>query len=226
MRKLALCLVLALAMMASALPVSAQAHVYAVHGIPGANGFPVDISVDGACAVTGFTFGTVGGPLTLSVGTHTVNIYVANTLNPCSGAPALSASPNLADGGTYALVAHLTDSGAPTLSGFPIDVRNPGPGQGRFIVHHTAAAPCVDVRVARDENSKNGPAVNVLNFCNGAQIPAAFRPGDWYAILSVAGTPVFGPTLLSLKPRTAQLVFAVGVFPETFTYIVKAVPTE
>jgi hypothetical protein len=224
MRKLSLFCLFAFALVAIALPASAQmAYVYAVHGIPGANGFPVDIAVDGACAVTGFTFGTVGGPLSLSAGPHIVQVYVANTMNPCSGSPALSANPSLEAGKSYALAAHLTAAGAPTLSGFELDLSNLGPGQGRFIVHHTAQAPCVDVTVTRGDNTRN--AVNVPNFCNGAQIPAAFRPGDWNVTLSVGGNPVFGPTPVNLKPKTAQLIFAVGVFPSSFTYIVKTIPS-
>lgn len=211
-------------LLAVAVPAVAQSsYVYAVHGIPGANGFPVDISVDGNCAVTGFTFGTVGGPLTLPPGMHVVSIFVANSMNPCSGTAALTASPSLDAGKTYALVAHLTANGQPTLSGFELDLSKTAPGQGRFILHHTAAAPAVDVTVYRGEGNGKAPSVTVPNFTNGDQVPAAFRPGDWYATLSVAGTVVFGPTPLHLKPKTAQLVFAVGVFPESFTYIVKEI---
>jgi len=225
MRNLMIKSVFALAVVASALPVAAQtAYVYAVHGIPGTNGFPVDIAVDGACAVTGFTFGSVGGPLSLSAGAHTVNIYAANTTTPCSGSPALTASPTLASGNTYALVAHLTEGGSATLSGFPIDLSKTASGNGRFILHHTAAAPTVDVTVNRGDGGGKAPSTTIPGFANGAQVGAEFRPGDWYASLSVGGTPVFGPTLLTLAPKTAQLVFAVGVFPDTFTYIVKVIP--
>lgn len=225
MRNLMMKSVFALALVASALPVSAQtAYVYAVHGIPGANGFPVDISVDGACAVTGFTFGSVGGPLSLSAGAHTVNIYAANTTTPCTGAPALTATPTLDNGKTYALVAHLTAGGSPTLAGFAIDLSKNSAGNGRFILHHTAAAPAVDVTVNRGDGGGRAPSVTIPHFANGDQVGAEFRPGDWKATLSVSGTPVFGPTLLTLAPKTAQLVFAVGVFPDSFTYIVKVIP--
>jgi hypothetical protein len=213
----------AFVLVAIALPAHAQmAYVYAVHGIPGANGFPVDIAVDGNCAVKGFTFGNVGGPLSLSAGTHFVQVFAANTTNPCSGSAALTASPNLMAGKTYALAAHLTAAGDPTLSGFELNLSRTSPGAGRFIVHHTAAAPCVTVGVARGDNTNH--AVQIPNFCNGSQVPAEFRPGDWNITLSLAGSPVFGPTLVNLKPKTAQLIFAVGVFPDTFTYIVKTIP--
>ncbi len=211
-------------LLALAVPATAQnAYVYAVHGIPGQNGFPVDIAVDGNCAVTGFTFGSVGGPLTLPAGTRFVAIYAANSMNPCSGSPALTATPNLTAGMTYALVAHLKEDGSPTLSGFGIDLSRTQPGQGRFILHHTAAAPAVDVTVNRGDGKGNAPSATIPGFTNGDQVPAEFRPGDWYATLSVGGSPVIGPTLLNLKPKTAQLIFAVGIFPDSFTYIVKEI---
>lgn len=152
MRNLIVTTMFALGLVTSAFPASAQtAYVYAVHGIPGDNGFPVDISVDGVCAVTGFTFGNVGGPLSLAAGAHTVSVYAANTTTPCSGGPALSAPPTLAAGKTYALVAHLTAAGSPTLTGFAVDLSRTAPGNGRFILHHTAAAPEVNVTVKRGE---------------------------------------------------------------------------
>jgi hypothetical protein len=212
-------------LLALAVPAMGQnAYVYAVHGIPGPNGFPVDIAVDGNCVVTGFTFGSVGGPLTLSPGPHIVQIYGANSTTPCSGSAALSANPNLEAGKTYALAAHLSASGDPTLSGFEIDLSRTRPGQGRFILHHTAAAPSVDVTVYRGEGNGKAPSVSIPGFTNGDQVAAEFRPGDWYATLSVGGAVVFGPTPLNLKPKTAQLIFAAGVFPDSFTYIVKEIP--
>ena len=226
MRQFVTSFIFGLVALASASPASAQSYVYAVHGIPGDNGFPVDIAVDGSCVVKGFTFGTVGGPLSLSGGAHTVDIYAANTLNPCSGSAALSATPSLVNGKTYALVAHLTAGSAPTLSGFELDVSRPAPGKGRFVLHHTAAAPAVDVRVFRGDGMGNSPSVSVPGFENGNQVPAEFNAGEWNATLSVGGGVVFGPTTLNLKPKTVKLIFAVGVFPDSFQYIVKEIQTK
>jgi hypothetical protein len=207
---------------ASLLSLAAQpAYVYAVHGIPGDNGLPVDISVDGACVVTGFTFGNVGGPLSLPAGTYNVGIHLANSLTPCGNAAVLTASPTLAAGNSYALVAHLTEAAGLKLSGFALDLSKTAPGSGRFILHHTAAAPAVDVNVFRGDGNGRAPSVPVPGFKNGDQVPAEFRAGEWNATLSVGGQTVFGPTALVLKPKTAKLVFAVGVFPDSFTYIVK-----
>lgn len=203
-----------------------SAHVYAVHGIPGANGLPVDISVNSNCVVTGFTFGNVGGPLSLPGGTYNVAIHLANSMSPCGNPAVLTASPNLAAGNSYALVAHLTAVGDLKLSGFGLNLSNTAPGQGRFILHHTAAAPPVDLNVFRGEGNGRAPSVSVPGFKNGDQIPAEFRAGEWKATLSVGGQTVFGPTAIVLKPKTSKLVFAVGVFPSSFTYIVKDIAIE
>lgn len=186
MRKVVVALFFAF-LIALAVPAAAQnAYVYAAHGIPGDNGFPVDIAVNGTCAITGFTFGSVAGPLSLPAGTYNVGIFAANTVTPCSGTPALSAAPMLEAAKTYALAAHLTAGGSPTLSGFVLDVSKTAPGKGRFILHHTAAAPEVDVTVNRGEGNGNAPTVNVPGFANGDRVAAESRPGDWKASLSVA----------------------------------------
>ncbi len=131
---------------------------------------------------------------------------------------------NLEAGKTCALAAHLTAGASPTLSGFVLDRSMTKPGQGRFILHHTAAAPEVDVTVYRGEGNGNAPSVTAPGFANGDQVPAEFCPGDWKATLWVGGNVVYGPTLLTLKPKAAQVIFAVGVFPDSFTYIVKEIP--
>lgn len=204
-------------LLAMAVPAASQnAHVYAVHGIPGANGFPVDIAVNGNCALTGFTFGSVAGPITLPAGTYNAQVFAAHAMNPCSGPGALSTVPALESGKTYALAAHLT-AADPTLSRSVLDLSKTAPGKGRFILHHTAAAPKVDVTVYRGEGNGNASSVAVPGFASGDQVSAEFRPGDWKATLSAVGNVVFGPTLLTLKPKTAQVIFAVGVFPDSFT---------
>ncbi len=45
------------------------------------------------------------------------------------------------------------------------------------------------------------------------------------ATLAADEDAAFGPTTLKRKPGTVRLVFAVGEFPDTFTYIVNEIPT-
>jgi hypothetical protein len=215
-----------------ALPAMAQnAFVYAVHGIPGPNGLPVDVKVGNACVLQGFTFGNVAGPLALPSGSYTVTISAADSTNPCGGTAPLSGTFELGSGSTYALVAHLAPGAMPMdqptakLSPFTVDVSRPGAGLTRLIVHHTAAAPTVDVNVFRGDGSIGVPSAVISEFSSGDQKHAEFRPGNWRVILSYQSSPVFGPTQIQLKPGTVQLVFAVGGFPDTFSYIVKVIPT-
>ncbi|MCX7603027.1 MAG: DUF4397 domain-containing protein [Bryobacteraceae bacterium] len=214
-----------------ALPAAAQsAYVYAVHGIPGMNGFPVDVKVGSECVLKGFTFGTVAGPLALPAGSYTLEISAANAQAPCSNAIVLSGNYTLAAGKTYVVAAHLAPAAMPNhnpeakLTAFGVDLSPPGPGLARLFLHHTAAAPAVDVTAFRGDGSPGTPAVTIPSFANGDQEQAALRPGNWRVVLSYQNNPVFGPTPIQLKPRTALLVFAAGVFPDTFTYIVKEIP--
>ena len=113
-----------------ATPVLADATAYVVHGIPGDDGLPVDISVNGDCALTEFTFGTIAGPLSLPAGSYDIAIRPANTDDPCSEDPLLTApGVVLEDGVTYSIVAHLTADGVPTASVFVNDVSPTAPGK-------------------------------------------------------------------------------------------------
>ena len=57
----------------------------------------------------------------------------------------LSADATLPAGGNVTLVAHLSESGQPTITPFVNDVSSVAAGQARLVVRHTAAAPAVDV---------------------------------------------------------------------------------
>ena len=75
------------------------------------------------------------------------------TRSPCSRptpptAPARRCcppTPTLPAGGNVTLVAHLSESGQPTITPFVNDVSSVPAGQARLVVRHTAAAPAVDV---------------------------------------------------------------------------------
>lgn len=224
----AIAMAMLLAVASQAVP--SQAFVYAVHGIPGQNGLPVDVKVNDICALQGFTFGNVAGPLALPAGSYKVTISPANSTNPCGEHPLLEGTFDLDSGNTYALVAHLAPGAMPMdqpsakLSAFTLDLRRPGAGLSRLIVHHTAAAPQVDVNVFRGDGSMGVPSAVIREFANGDQETAEFRPGNWRVVLSYLNSPVFGPTQIQLKPRTALVVFAAGVFPDTFTYITREIP--
>ena len=63
-------------------PSKSEGIVYVVHGINGTDlglseALPVDVSLNGACALPGFTFGEIVGPLELPVGSYDIAIGLA-----------------------------------------------------------------------------------------------------------------------------------------------------
>jgi hypothetical protein len=196
-----------------------EATVYVVHGIPGV---VVDVEVEGVgCALTQFDFGDIAGPLSLPEGTYNIKIRPANAMTPCSEAPVIDVDVPFAAGENVTIVAHLDDMGNPTASKFDNDFSATGRGMARLIVHHTAYAPTVDIKVSR--NGGNSPEVMVSDFSNGDQAVTETRPGEWFVSIMPAGdmTPVFGPTPVELKPFTAYRIYAVGdVAGGTFTLLV------
>jgi Domain of unknown function (DUF4397) len=183
-------------------PVNAQADtatVVVVHGIPDT---PVDVYVNDELTLEDFAFETVTDPLSLPPGRYDLAVRPAGA-EP-SEAPLLSAAADLAAGVNVSVVAHLSESGEPTLSPFVNDTSATGPGEGRIIVRHTAAAPAVDV-LARGE-----PVFTSLTNPNeaAADLPA----GTVSAAVALAGTtdPVIGPADVTIAEGAATIVYAVG----------------
>lgn len=117
-------------------------------------------------------------------------------------------------------MAHLTESGDPTVSKFFNDFTR-SYGRNRVIVHHVAAAGDVDVTFGRNKKRKNF-AINLLS--NGEQVGAELLPGKWFlTIAGAAGGPkVLGPACLRLKPWRVTLAYAVDLPGENFTVISKS----
>lgn len=213
------------------------ASVYIVHGIPGQDlgldpSLPVDVSVNGNCAVPNFQFGNIVGPVDLPGGSYDIAISLANADTPCSSEAVISA-PGVAleDDASYSIVANLTEAGdGVTANVFLNDVTTT---QGaRVTVHHTAAAPAVDVLAGTSRRLR--VASPLTNLTNGTQGQVDLRSGHLSVAVAPAGAAtvvhprdireavVFGPTTLNLAPRTAYLVFAVGSLAnQTFTLLVQ-----
>jgi hypothetical protein len=206
-----------------------EAMVYVVHGIPGQDlgldpALPVDVSVNGACALEGFVFGDIVGPLPLPADMYDIAISLANEGDPCGNDPVIDASVELVGGLNYSIVAFLDDGGSPTAGLFENDVTPTGRGKARLIVQHTANAPAVDISVRRD--GPDSPGLDIYEFINGDQAAAEVRPGEWYVAIARAGSdmPVFGPLALELSPYTDYLVYAVGsVDTGSFTLLLEQI---
>lgn len=209
------------------------ASVYVVHGIPGEDlgtdpALPVDVSVNGACALPGFTFGEIVGPLALDAGSYDIAIALADPENPCGNPPVIEAAGiELESGKSYSIVAHLTADGAATASVFVNDVAS-RKYTARVNVFHTAAAPAVDIQVKR-VNPSWWPARWFRDVANGDSASKDFFYGDWNVTFFPAGSEdaVFGPVPLTLERSATYLVYAVGSLAnETFTVLLAEVASE
>lgn len=212
-----------------------DATVYVVHGIPGLDvspdldpKLPVDVSVNGACALKGFKFGEIVGPLALPAGVYEIKIGLADKLAPCSADAVISAKVELMGGQAYVIAAYLAEGGAPTAGLFPIDLsKQMFP---RVYAFHLANAPKVDITLHR-QSKKNPLHFELLNVSNGqyAMVDPAPLSGYYLGSIFAAGTipsgePVFGPAKLTFRTYKTYLLFAVGSLEKgTFTVLQKVI---
>lgn len=185
------------------------ATAYVVHGINGKDlgtdeALPVDVELNGKCALTGFEFRDIAGPLKLDPGTYDVNVRLAAE-PPCSGAVAIAAPGlKLAPGANVSIVAHLAEgsTATPVASVFPNDTGKTR-GKARVVARHGANFGPVDVLV--------DDAVAFPSLANGQQAMADLKAGTYEIAIAPAGTSteVFGAEL-KLKPGRAYNAYAVG----------------
>lgn len=201
-----------------ALAQSQPARVVIVHGIPGgavgaAADLPVDISVNGACALPNFRYKQIVGPLALPAGTISVAIHPANPSRPC-GLPAIIGPANIMLNANEdsAIIAHLTAGGAPTASKYAVNLTPTVDNKARVHVFHTAAAPAVDVHVGTQFNVLANTAFLLRQFVNNEQAVVTAPAGSWQLSVAVAGgsAPVIGPATINLGQNSAYLFFVVG----------------
>lgn len=194
--------------------------VYVVHGIPGTT---VDVYVNGAKTLPGFTPGTVAGPLTLPAGSYTIKIFAAGA-DPATATPVINTTVDLPAGANASLVAGLDASAKPTLFTFVNDVSAAPAGQGRLAVGHTAAAPAVDVLA-------NGTAA-FTNLVNGKEDAAALPAGTISASVVAAGTTspaLIGPANVPVTASMLTAVYAIGApasgsNPSTLGVVTQQIP--
>ena len=176
----------AIALIPAYLPsVASAATVSVIHGINGkdlalAESLPVDISVNGACTLKGFTFRSIRR-VELPAGTYKVKISPSN--GSCSAAAVIDTSVKIAaDQQTVALVAHLNEQSSPRLAAFDNSpsqamVEEKKPLKLANFVYHTAAT---------------GQVQRGFNLYTGRP---PFRGGSWYGgnpISSGEGGFLFG----------------------------------
>jgi hypothetical protein len=212
-------LVLGASVMAAS-PASGQstaASVIIVHGIPWGDlrqpsALPVDISVDGACAVTNLNFRTIVGPLAVPAGTRRLAVHYPAT-GSCSAAAVIGpAEVPFYAGEQATIIAHLDAGGSPTASKFLNNVSATPTGRARVAVHHTANAPAVDVYLTR----AFGTAASTLALTTGlvpneqSVVPVPGEPQQFAITAAGSTTAAFGPVGLGLSPGNLYSLYVVG----------------
>ena len=205
---------LCLALVSSAFAAN-NAYLYVVHGIPGRDisdslnpGLPVDILVDGECAVRGLTFGNTNGPLTLPAGTYTVQVSLANTLAPCTNA-AVVAAPVTLNGGSSTSVVAAISGGQPALLQFADNLEAVTPGSARFVFVNSADAPELQATLTQLYVKNPKPIIVTAN--PGAQ-PLFNVPAGTYLLQVVASgsTTVLASEDIGLPAQSATFTYAAG----------------
>lgn len=200
------------------------AGLVAVHGIDGrdlglAQELPVDVSVDGACALIGFEYGSTTDPIPLDRGTYEIEISLSD--GACGGPVVISANVRLRANRIKALIANLDEAGAPTGTLVTINNRLLRDGFGRAYLVHAANAPQVDITLSQPRRNGNGAVVTLENGQAGSADLAA---GRWLARIFpyLSDTKVAGPAAFRVRPNQITIVYAVGTFPDTFNLLAQS----
>lgn len=156
------------------LPATASA-VRFVHGL---RGVIADVYFDGAIVIQTFSPDRSSDWLTVTPGTHTIEVRIAGSL--ATSAPMLSGVVNSEAGQAWSIVLGLESTGVPAISQF-LDDRTPVPaGQIRIVVRHVAAAPPIDVFL-----NENPIATDLANPNEVTQLVAA---GTYQVAVTQTGT--------------------------------------
>jgi hypothetical protein len=182
---------------ASARAAGPKGEVFVVHGIVGET---FNVFVDGENVCPDAPTKTIVGPLTLSAGSHRLELRKAG------GEVLLTTRFTIKAGTSTDVVAHrkADTAGTPTVTVYPNDTRPIGRGKSRLVVAHVAMAPPADIRV-------DGKAI-FRNVANGESlfldVPAKTYSVD--VVPTMGGDPIIKPVSLTLKKGTLTRVFAIG----------------
>lgn len=223
---------------AAALPALAQdAQVSVTHAIDGrdlglvSESLPVDVAVNDACvdALNDLTFGETRGPLPLPApASYNVKVFLAGS-SDCSGDPVINTDVSVLFGQAVNIVAHLNESGQPKATAFNTNLTDTGLDNTRIAVHHTAAAPMVDVILRRKISPWWKGFVRLEDLSNSEQMTANVEADDyWVRIFDpVSRTTVLGPVRLPFEAGTLYSILAVGTAgTDTFTVKIIETPTD
>lgn len=191
--------------------------VYVTHGLPlDDSGTLVDVFVNGDLTLEDFEFGQTVGPLALPAATYDIEVKLANT-----DTVAISQSVDVPAGGNFSVVASYTNAdGHIGLNVFANDTKKTNFFTGRLALHHTAAAPAVDVDLGIFPITRFLPFFKVTPVAgaeNGAQFSTnAFSFLGYTVDVRVAGTDTVVLSLDDVKVPAKRLtnVYVVGSVAE------------
>jgi hypothetical protein len=179
---------------------ASTATVSILHGVPDAT---VDVYANRKALLENFKPGTLTDPQMLPAGSYDLKVVKAGD-GPDGDAIMSANDVKVPGGANVTVVAHLTESGKPTLTPYANDVSSLPAGKARVIVRHDAAAPEVDVRASGE------PVFTDL--ANPKEESAEIDPGTVKADVVLAGTDdvVIGPASLKVAEGTTTIVYAWG----------------
>ncbi|HTU99962.1 MAG TPA: DUF4397 domain-containing protein, partial [Luteitalea sp.] len=193
------------------------ASVVIVHGLPGGDlqqpaELPVDISVDGSCALTRVAYRSIIGPLSLPPGTRRIAVHYPAT-GTCASAAAIGpAAVPFFSGENATVIAHVGPDGRPTASKFVNNVSAMPAGRARAAIHHTANAPQVDVYLTRAFGSPLQTTALTTGLTPGEQTvtPVAGDAQQFAITAAGASAAAFGPVGLNLSANYIFSFYVVG----------------
>jgi hypothetical protein len=203
---------------------ASAADVFVVHAIPGQDlgqpeALPVDIAVDGECALPGVEYQDSTGPIPFETGAEEVEVFLADA-EACDGALAISGEFDFAVGELAVIVAHLDQSGTPKLSKFTINGSELDEGLFRATIVHAAAAPVVNVKLTSQKKSSRNASTDALR--NGdLAFPIELKEGTYKARINANQSGGKVVTLKDLDLAGNLVLIAAGSLAnETFTVLV------
>ena len=192
-----------------------DALVTVIHGITGEDvggspELPVDVHVEGlGCVLRDFQFGEVSPRLDVPPGSYDIEVRLSD--GDCGGPVAVSAPDVPFEAGENAtVIAHLSAEGAPTASKFVNDVSGARLFEGRLSLHHTAAAPAVDIDVFRRFFIFFRKVLGLEGVTNGLSADEDLVGGRYTVTIAPAGGhPIFDQKI-RIRREELLSVYAVG----------------
>ncbi len=171
-------------------PIAAsEAGVQVLHGVPGAE---VDVYVNGEAIATGFSSGSIAGPISLDSGDYEIELFAATDLAPANASDrtdsALVSQMVTVGDSAASVVAHLDSSGELAVSPFLEKFSTVDPGQGRLMVRHLLATGEATAEVNGSPIGNLASGEEAVAEVEAGEVVVEIRDGDANVIASATVT--------------------------------------